>query len=776
MSSHSDNNRLSKVWERKLSREWEIDRLLTDLEARVQKRYQQNTRKELLMGLLCGYSLKKISKDLHKDNATVRVNVSNIYRDIETLTGEPDNTVKSSNLVYVLEKHGYRRGSAISAVNKRSILHNLPAPTYTEFIGREKEMGLLLQRLSLKHAAHFITIDGIGGVGKTALILEAAYLCLKASRENYYNEPQFDAIIFTSSKQQELIPNSILRRQQGQRNLRDIFREIANTLDEPAIIQSPPDEQFDLVRQCLSKQRTLLIVDNMETIEDREKVIAFLYDLPVHVKIVLTTRVHIALLPISLRHLPLEDGLKLIQQQAAEKGLNINSYDSLCLYQRTGGIPLAIVYAIGQVSSGYPLSFVLEKLASATGDVARFCFEQAVQGMKEQAPHKLLMALAIFPDSPTQPAIAEVAGLKAVPDSVNDGFARLLQLSLVNSNQEGRYEMLSLTRQYALAELAAESDFAEEARRRWVGWYTSFARSYAGEDWEKWIHYNKLEEEQGNLRAVLYWCKDQECYEEVKDLWLLLSHYVNLYSYWDDRLDWLQWLIQQSEQRCEWSAFVKFTVRKSWLLIRDCSQQSLKEADEILQRAWILRDHADLCVLADLAESVARLKIRQKNYQEAHHWLQVEEKFVCDGNFEERQYIRYFIPVLYHKAEIFHLEGDYVRAKGLFQNVVQKAEKISWHRVINSAQNWLADIAVKQGDRDEAQVLLIKGLAVAESSKNKRRLARYQRSFVYWLLNWGSTEEAQQLATKAMDSFRNLGMTRDAEEMQSLLITLSVGS
>ncbi|MEH2085293.1 NB-ARC domain-containing protein [Nostoc sp.] len=762
MSDQSERGNLSKAWYQKVLQDWDIDRLLTDLESKIQERYRQNSKKDLLLGLLCGYSLTKISQDLYRDNAGVRVQLSNIYRDIETLTGEPDNSVRSSNLIYILEMYGYRRGVAIP--------HNLPSPTYTEFIGREVDMKKLLERLSPEHGAHMITVHGIGGVGKTALVLAAAYLCLEASNENSSDAPKFDAIIFTSAKQQELIPDMILQRQQGQRNLREIFRVIANALNDSTIIQSPPNDQFERVRQCLSKQRTLLIVDNMETIEDRDEVIEFLYNLPICVKVVITTRERIALLPISLRNLPLNDGLQLIQQQAEEKGITIQDKDSSLLYDRTGGIPLAIVYALGQVSSGYSLNFVLEQLASAKGDVARFCFEESVQGMKGEPPHKLLMSLAIFPDAPIQAAVAEVAGLTSDPDSVSNGLVRLQQLSLVNLNPETkRYEMLSLTREYALAQLAAYPDFEREARRRWVRWYLDFAYSYGGEDWEKWIHYNRLKEEEGNLRAVLYWCKNQDHYAEVRDLWLLLNHYANLYAYWDDRLDWLQWLTEQSERRGEWSSLVKFMIRKTWLLIRECSPQSLTQADEILQRAWVLRDHTDSCVQADLAESMARLRIRQKNYPDARHWLTVEEKLAIEANLDERQHIRYFIPVLYHRAEIFYSEGEYFLTKKLFQDVMKSAEKINWHRVINSAQNWLADIAIEQGDRDEAQKLLIQGLTVAKSSNNKRRLARYQRSLARWEKKWGSVQKACQLSTQAINSFKHLGMTRDAEEMQTLL-------
>lgn len=44
------------------------------------------------------------------------------------------------------------------------------------------------------------------------------------------------------------------------------------------------------------------------------------------------------------------------------------------LYQSIGGIPAALVYAIGQRATGYSLETVLRNIPNAEGDVARFCF------------------------------------------------------------------------------------------------------------------------------------------------------------------------------------------------------------------------------------------------------------------------------------------------------------------------------------------------------------------------------------------------------------------
>ena len=167
---------------------------------------------------------------------------------------------------------------------------------------------------------------------------------------------------------------------------------------------------------------------------------------------------------------------------------------------------------------------------------------------------------------------------------------------------------------------------------------------------------------------------------------------------------------------------------------------------------------------------MVRLKIRQKNYEEACHWLVTEKELVIEAKLKPQKHIRYFIPVLYHQAEICYQNDDYTKAKILFEEVMESAEEIRWYRVINSAQNWLADIAIELDKRDEAQQLLIKGLTVAENSKNKRRLARYQGSLARWENKWGCQEKARELATQAMNNFQYLGMTRDVERMQSLMI------
>jgi transcriptional regulator with XRE-family HTH domain/tetratricopeptide (TPR) repeat protein len=660
----------------------------------------------------------------------------------------------------------------------RRIPHNLPAPTYTAFIGRTKEMSRLLELLSPDHSAHIITVDGIGGVGKTALVLEAAYRCLKASRDNLPGIPTFDAIIFTSAKQQYLTPSGILSRQQAQRNLRDIFREIAITLDEPAITQSPPEDQFDRVRQSLARQRTLLIVDNMETVQNTENILAFLYDLPSHVKVVLTTREQIVHVPIRLPNLSLDEGQDLIRQQAGEKEIVFSDEESKRLYESTGGVPLAIVYAIGQVCSGYPLESVLEGLASNTGDVAEFCFKESVQKMRGQPPHKLLMSLAIFSHPPIRDAVAEVAGLTKEPVAANNGLAQLQKLSLV-TQKDGRYSMLSLTREYALAELAAYPDFEKEARERWVKWYLDLAYKYGREQRQKRsIAYKHLQEEWGNLLAVLDWCAERERYENVRDLWKNINNFTNLRGYWQDRLYWNEWLIKESQRLGDWPTAVYAMSKKGRILMLRQQPKELVEAKQLFLEAWKLREHADFNALDYLTNHLAGLYIRMNRCEEAHEWLNREQENLDKAELNENERLRYQIYINRERAEVYFAEGKYEEAEERCQEVIRIANKIncqpsiSCQRSINYAQRLLADIAIQRGELDKAEDFLTRGLPEVELTKDKRRIAYYQRSFARLEKARGNSQEAREWATKALDGFNSLGMLRDAEEMRQLLDSL----
>src|SRR5207245_727653 len=83
-----------------------------------------------------------------------------------------------------------------------SISQNLPQPDYSNFIGRKESLENIRQLLRPYpySQVHMISIDGIGGIGKSALALEAVLWYINNYQQIQHNE-RFDAIIWINAKQ-----------------------------------------------------------------------------------------------------------------------------------------------------------------------------------------------------------------------------------------------------------------------------------------------------------------------------------------------------------------------------------------------------------------------------------------------------------------------------------------------------------------------------------------------------------------------------------------------
>lgn len=684
---------------------------------------------------------------------------------------QADKTTVANNLVFPTQSNPQETNNT----NPRHILENLPKRECTTFIGRQQELARLLKLLQKEHSANLISVDGIGGVGKTTLVLEAAHMSLQASmlqpsliisEFEGISIPHFEAIIFTSAKQQYLKALQILPRLKREHNLSDIYRTIAHTLECPEISYSSPDAQLEMICDALKRQYTLLIIDNLETIEDKQEVLSFVYDLPPTVKVVLTTREQALFVPIRLESLAEEDARRLIQHQAEEKGLELLDFEAQALYQNTYGIPAAIVYTIGQLSAGYSLADVLTKLKGATGDVARFCFETAVQRLRGQPSYRILMTLSLF----SAPVERETIAAITLEDSINtgEGLAKLQQLSLVRQ-QNARYALHPLTREYAAAELKKEAQFEQEVRNRWVNWYINFTKEYGNLDEKKWHpQYNHIDLEWENLQDVMKWCRAKDKYEDVLTFWHQIKGYAHVRGYWDGRLHWASWLLEGAEQRSDWSTITEVLCDYGWTLTLTRQPESLEKASTLLRRAWELREHKDINFQLELVNRLVALSTHKQKFDEANNWLKIKRNMLKSG-VEELERQRQQIQSLYYEGKIHFITKDYAQAKKLYQKALQQARKIAWQRLEILIQNWLADIAIEQGNLTEAQQILEQGLPVAERNQETYSIAFHQRSFAHLFQRKGDLEKGRHWTEQAANSFESLRMIPEAREMRNLL-------
>jgi LuxR family glucitol operon transcriptional activator len=161
-------------------------------------------------------SLQRRLKTLHKNLAALEEQKAKMGLDVtvRVLNEIEDTQQQIAELEDRLTHGDFGADGRFLGMKPPRIYHNLPQPDYGTFIGREEELaqGHRILRPYPHSQEHLVTIDGIGGIGKSALALETAHRYLR-EYEALLEEERFGAIIWTSAKSSVLTADGIKPRQ-----------------------------------------------------------------------------------------------------------------------------------------------------------------------------------------------------------------------------------------------------------------------------------------------------------------------------------------------------------------------------------------------------------------------------------------------------------------------------------------------------------------------------------------------------------------------------------
>jgi Effector-associated domain 4 len=195
-----------------------------------------------------------------------------------------------------------------------AIKHNLPKSSYSHFVGYELQKQQLANLLSKPSSTPLITIDGLAGSGKTSLVLHTVTQLLTSG------QLPFQAIVFTSAQPAHCLPPKIVPRLQIDRHFIDILRQILITLNTLDLLPTELNALLASAQTALASQPVLLIIDNIETTTDQDRLLAFLQELPATVTTILTSRTKLGLgTLISLPDLDHRHSRQLIEHIATQK-------------------------------------------------------------------------------------------------------------------------------------------------------------------------------------------------------------------------------------------------------------------------------------------------------------------------------------------------------------------------------------------------------------------------------------------------------------------------
>jgi tetratricopeptide (TPR) repeat protein len=749
-----------------------------------------------------------------------------------------------------------------------AVYHNLPQPDYGEFVGREKELRQIfdLLRPYPQSRHHLIVIDGIGGIGKSALALEVANRCLYASQEaargeraeqdhltwlrqvllDRFNEEelrtlcfdmaldyemlpgrdkggktrelldylhrrnriaelitllrsarpdiretdlfatsisepiraeQFQAIIWTSAKRTVLTADGIVARRQVLRTIDDVYTAIAVALQRDDITRVSGDHQDELVRRALTQQRTLLIIDNFETVDDAN-VITFLRELPDPTKAIVTTRHRIdAAYPIRLGDMPWLDAQKLIANQSEEKQVKLTNDQARRLYAHTGGVPLAISWSIAQIGFGYPIRTVLRRLGQPHEDIARFCFEEALSLIhRYPAARQLLLGLSLFEAGATRQTLGQVAGLADDLLSRDEGLVQLEKLSLVNK-ENGRFSLLPLTRDYVTAERLKHPEEDRELVENWLTFHIDLVQK-DGSNHARWYNFDVLTEEGQNILAAVDWAFSAGRIHEALILMTAVFWYLDIMGRWADSLKYGDKAIELASRENENLALAGICRQAGWIkaqlgqfeAAQNYFQRGLAAAEKVPGLAGITI-HTDL--LITLGQATRKAGDFQQSRQifercqqaiDTHH---LSNEIQADLDFEWGKWARD--------------QQDWDTAQHYFQRVLDWADQMRQQQrgyqydMALGTQGNMAFIRFQQGHYAEARAMCQRAMQFYETQGGKPYFAILNYRFALIEEALGDNQSAQRHATIALQLAQQMDLVVELPIMHALVARLQAG-
>lgn len=524
--------------------------------------------------------------------------------------------------------------------------HNLPRPS--SFVGRKIEKAQIHSAL-LDPETYLISIDGIGGIGKSSLALTVAYDCLNAIEDFTKKEPvaSFSGFIWASAKDRKLSLNTLL----------DI---IVLTLDYPSVVQQLPKEKKGTVEKLFRNSPYLLIIDNFETVTD-DDIYDFIRTLPPPTKAIITTReqnLHWTR-AVSLKGLNEQESLILIRNEGQRLGLSAvvqaKAEELQPLYETTGGAPLAIRWAVGQIKQrGQSINSVITHLKEARGNIFSDIFDFSWSLLSDEAK-EICFAISLLAAPASRSALKAACNLE--DSDLDEAVGQVVELSLVDASFEldskRRYSLHPMTR-YFVKDRSPEVHEAAILNRL-VEYYYYFTQEYGG-FWGK-SGFKELEPELPNILLISKWC--WEFNYPKRAIRILLDSFSLMLTrgYWKDALDIaLYSLSRAKELECEEDV----AIFKVWPL------------------GWIYR-HRDQLIIA------------QQNVEEA---LKVFER---QENEQYASYARRNLGLIYQR------QGNLDQAKILLEQSLayyqsNLDEKLQVYFVMSN----LADVALEQGDIERA--------------------------------------------------------------------------
>ena len=663
-------------------------------------------------------------------------------------------------------------------LEKKNLLANLPRRPY--FVGREEELRSIFESLHPNSRTFIIGIEGIGGVGKSALAIEVSHRCVE--------KELFESVIWITFKESILTLHGIEPVVPEAKSLSEILITIGTSLGNPTIGNLSIQDQIKRAYNLLARNTTLLVLDNFETLSKSEQhdILDFLRRSPITLKVIVTSRERVTEGQIiRLQGLSFEESNALLAWDAQQKNIQLTRNQNKYLVDLTGGLPLALLWVQGQIAVlGYSVTQVLDKLSlDADIPILQYCFNHSWNLLRHNNEKKLLFILALQPESVSRNALEEIAGIDD-DDIFESSVSDLLQLTLIEHEPDrDAFSILPLTRRYIRTQFSSHRAFVRQAELKAAQYYVKLLSQKS--NFKDWRGYDELLHDRNNILAVAQWCyksiqkktplskslpkNTRNIAEILVQIGIQFGSVLWQRAFWYDRLTLAHAAISAANLLSDWKSVSTFARNISWIYFYQGDYlRALHWAEESLSATTKTED---ALLIAAAKRSLGTVELRLGNFDRSEKLLkevlQTSEKFAADDyGIYSKGFVQYGLGDLeYDRGNIQRAGEWYQKALDTWCDPVRKDPV----RHISYALNGLGFVALKEKRYERAREYFSEGIRSAEEFGRVDELARGQLGLASVYLETSTDlPTALALINQSNESFQQQGMQYEIQKSQAL--------
>jgi tetratricopeptide (TPR) repeat protein len=715
--------------------------------------------------------------DLHKRNLFILEEMLATYGADQPLHLINSATMERESIArYTKQLEGL--SSSHKESEKSTLLTNLPRRPF--FVGRENEIHSVLQSLQPVSRTFIVGIEGIGGVGKSALAIEISYRCLE--------NDLFESVIWISAKESVLTLHGIESIIPEAKSLSDILITIGTSLGSHTIGNLSIQDQIKKAYQLLARQTTLLILDNFESLSKNEQagILDFLRRSPTTLKIIITSRERVAEGQIiRLQGLSVEESSALLEWDAQQKNIQLTADQNKYLTDLTGGLPLALLWVHGQIAVlGYSVTQVLDKLSlDADIPILQYCFNHSWNLLRHTNEKRLLFVLALHPDAVSREALREITEIDD-DESFDIAISDLLQLTLIEHEPDKEYfSILPLTRKFIRTQFAADRNFIKRAELKMAHYYLKLLEHKSS--YKEWRGYDELLLDRNNILSVAQWCykslqkkqtrsnalarKSRNIAEILVQVGAQFGSVLWQRAFWYDRLTLAHAALSAARLLSDWKSVSTFARNISWIYFYQGDYlRSSQWAEESLSATRLTEDEL---LIAAAKRLLGTVELRLGNYERSEKLL--DEVIRTSSAYADDDYGIYSKGFAeYGLGDLEFERGNIVKAGEWYHRALETWRDPSRKdpvRHISYALNGLGFVTLAEGRFEDARQFFMEGIQSADEFGRVDELARGKLGLASVYFETGANlAAALELVRESLESFQQQGMQYEIRKSQAL--------